>query len=132
MGTLGALAASRVWGAGGGWQPTRRGGQAGDRGEEEVDTALVAGEEQWHAHALTLDALESGGPLHLALLAVHELVAARSGLARPREEHLLAHLVAARQRRRGESLTAGGRFLLVAYHARASQPSLAMYDEGVK
>ena len=42
----------------------------------------------------------SRGPRHLALPAVHELVAVGKGLARPREEHLLAHLVAARQRLR--------------------------------
>ena len=59
---------------------------------------VVAGEE--HRHALALVGLESGGPHHLALLAVHELVAVGKGLARPREEDLLAYRVAARQRRR--------------------------------
>ena len=49
---------------------------------------------------------------HLGLLAVHELVAARKGLARPREEDLLAHRVAARQRRRR-----------VAAHLHTKQPA---------
>ena len=65
--------------------------------EVAADRALVAGEA--HRHALALVAL-SGGPRHLALLTVHELLAARKGLARPRVEHLLAHRVATRQRRR--------------------------------
>ena len=65
-----------------------------------VDVALVAGEE--HAHALALVAA-SAGPRHLALLAVHELVAVQNDLARPRVEHLLAQRVAARQRLRARA-----------------------------
>ena len=77
---------------------------AADLSEAAADVALVAGEE--HAHALALglhpaaSAIKRAGPHHLALLAVHELVAARKGIVRPRVEDLLAHLVAVRQRRR--------------------------------
>ena len=62
-----------------------------------VDCALVAGEE--HGHALALVALGRGGPRHLALLAVLELVAAREGVALPRVVDLLSYRVAARQLR---------------------------------
>ena len=60
--------------------------------------ALVAREA--HSHALALVGLPSNGPHHLALLAVHDLVAVGKGVARPRVEDLVAHLVTARQRRR--------------------------------
>ena len=83
----------RRWGRGGGG-----GAEAADSGEVAFDVGFVAGEER--AHALAPVRHVSGGPHHLALLAVHELVAFRNGLASPRVEHLLAHLVAARQRRR--------------------------------
>ena len=58
------------------------GAKAADRVEVAVDVARVAGEA--HANAIALDNLESGGPHHLALLAVHVLVAGRKGLVRPR------------------------------------------------
>ena len=73
------------------------GAEAAYIGEEALDAARVAGEA--HRHALALVCLNSGGPHHLALLAVHELVAVRNGVACPREEDLVADLVAARQRR---------------------------------
>ena len=66
--------------------------------EVAVYLALVAGEA--HSHALALLALASRGPHHLALLAVLEPVASLDGLTRPRKVDLLAHRVAARQRRR--------------------------------
>eukprot|EP00964_Phaeocystis_antarctica_P083625 scaffold52613_cov55-Phaeocystis_antarctica.AAC.2 len=76
------------------------GAEAADLGKEAVvaGTVLVAGES--HEHALALGLLASSGPRHLALLAVHDLVAVLQGLARNREEHLVAHRVAARQRLR--------------------------------
>ena len=83
------------------------GAEAADRGEEAVDTAgFVAGEEHLHVR---VPFLAISGPRHLALPAVHELVAAGKGLARPRVEHLLAHRIAARQRLRprAESLGVG-------------------------
>ena len=100
----GAWAASRVRGGrrGGG---SGGGAEAADLGEAALDVALVAGEE--HLHALALVRLGSGGPRHLALLAVHELVAVRKGVARPRVEDLLAHLVAARQRLRARVVCLG-------------------------
>ena len=70
---------------------------AADLVEVAVGRALVAGEA--HRHALALDALGSGGPHHLALLAVHDLVAALEGLTPPREVDLLSNRVAAWQRR---------------------------------
>ena len=107
--------ASRVCGAQAGLGSG--GGAAVDLGGPAADVALVAWEE--HAYALAtiaigrdapppccqsqvdaLVVLEFGGPNHLALLAKYEHVAATKGLAIPREEHLLAHLVAARQRLR--------------------------------
>ena len=107
---------SRLWGAGGAWY-SGGGAEAADLGGPAADVALVAWEE--HAYALAtiaigrdapppccqshvdaLVVLEFGGPNHLALLAEYEPVAAPKGLAIPREEHLLAHLVAARQRLR--------------------------------
>ena len=91
-------------GAGGGGG-SRGGAGAADLGEEEVDDALVAGEE--NVHALALVALASARPLHLALLAVHDLVAIIPGMARPRVEHLLAHCVAARQRLRAPAESLG-------------------------
>ena len=72
-------------------------GEAADRGDEAVDVGLVAGEE--HVHAL-VPVITTAGPHHLALLAVHELVAVGKGMVRPRVEHLVANLVAARQRLR--------------------------------
>ena len=73
--------------------------EAADRGEVAIEPGLVAEKENLHAVALLRR--KSSGPSHLALLAVHELVAGLDDrLARPRVGHLLAHLVAARQRRR--------------------------------
>ena len=89
----------RVWGGRRG-AGSVGGGEAADRGEEAVDVALVAGEE--HAHALTTSPCWPR-PHHLALLAVHDLVAAKHGHALPRVEHLLAHRVAARQRLRARA-----------------------------
>ena len=83
--------------------------EAADRVELAVDGALVAGEE--HADAPVLLALVVAGPHHLAPLAVHELAAARKGLARPREVRQVLHLPPARQRRRR-----------LAAHLRAPQP----------
>ena len=68
-----------------------------DLAGEASDRALVAGEA--HPHALAPEALGSGGPHHLALLAVLEPVAVLEGLTRPREVDLLSNRVAARQRR---------------------------------
>ena len=88
---------SRVRGAGEGWQ-RRRGAEAADLGEVAFDEALVAGEAHDHmlARLAHVECLAySAGPRHLALLAVDELVAVGKGLALPRVEHLLAHLVAA-------------------------------------
>jgi hypothetical protein len=71
--------------------------EAADRGEVAIEPGLVAEKENLHAVALLRR--KSSGPSHLALLAVHELVAGLDDrLARPRVGHLLAHLVAARQR----------------------------------
>ena len=70
---------------------------AADLVEVAVYLALVAGEA--HSHALALVALASRGPHHLALLAVLEPVAALEGVARSCVVDLLAHRVAARQRR---------------------------------
>eukprot|EP00964_Phaeocystis_antarctica_P112756 scaffold76866_cov56-Phaeocystis_antarctica.AAC.7 len=115
-GTRGAWAASRVGGAGGGWQ--REGGaEAADLGEEAVDVALVAGEKDVHARVLFL---ASAGPRHLAPLAVHQCRAIVQGLARPRVEHLLAHLVAARQRRRR-----------IAAHLRTQPPAIRSKEVGL-
>ena len=74
------------------------GAEAADRVEEATDDARVAGED--HLHTLALVLLAIAGPRHLALLSPHDLVAVWIGLARPHEEHLLAHRVAARQRLR--------------------------------
>ena len=49
------------------------GAEAADRGEVEIEQALVAREA--HLHALAFVGLDSGGPRHLALLAVYDLVA---------------------------------------------------------
>ena len=49
------------------------GAEAADRGEVEFEQALVAREA--HLHALAFVGLDSGGPRHLALLAVYDLVA---------------------------------------------------------
>ena len=66
--------------------------RAADLGDEALDVVLVAGET--HRHAVALVRLEISGPRrHLALLAVYELVAVRKGMARPREEDLVAHCV---------------------------------------
>ena len=71
-----------------------RGGGGADRVEGALDRVRVAGEA--HGHALA--PLERRWPHHLALLAVHEPVAALEGLTRPREVDLLSYHVAARQR----------------------------------
>ena len=63
----------------------------------QFDHALVAGEE--HGHALAPKALERRWSHHLALLAVHEPVAALVGITRPRVVDLLSYRVAAWQRR---------------------------------
>ena len=72
---------------------------AADRVEGALDRTLVAGEA--HGHALALEALGNGGPHHLALLSMLELVAVQDleGLTRPRVVDLLSYRVAARQRR---------------------------------
>ena len=70
---------------------------AADRGEVAFDRALVAGEE--HGHALALVALGRRWPHHLALLAVHNPVAAHQGLTLHRVVDLLSYRVAARQLR---------------------------------
>ena len=76
---------------GGGWWAVKA---AYVRGAES-DAALVPREENLQVRVLLVAV---AGPRHLALLAVHPLDAVRKGLARPREEHPLAHRVAARQR----------------------------------
>ena len=70
---------------------------AADRVEGALDRALAAGEE--HGHALAPKALAYRGPQHLALLAVHNPVAALQGLTLPRVVDLLSYHVAAWQRR---------------------------------
>ena len=75
----------------------RKAALTADLVEVAADRALVAGEA--HFHALALVALERRGPHHLALLAVHEPVAALEGATRPRVVDLLSYRVAARQRR---------------------------------
>ena len=74
-----------------------RDGSYGGLAEVAAGRALVAGEA--HGHALALVALAGGGPHHLALLAVHEPVAALKGLTLPREVDMLSYRVAAWQRR---------------------------------
>ena len=76
------------------------GAEAADLGEPAFDAALVAGEEH---RDVRVQFVASGRPHHLALPAVHELVAVGKGLAPPREEHLLAHRVPARQRLRARA-----------------------------
>ena len=76
------------------WLGSGGGAAAADLGDEAVDAALVAGE----AHRHHREHVIAGRPRHLALLAVYELVAVDPGVARPREEDLISHLVAARQR----------------------------------
>ena len=67
-------------------------GRVADRGEVAIDAVGVTGVE--HRHAL-LVRLESGGSRPLALLAMHELVAASwEGLVCPRLEHLVSKIVA--------------------------------------
>ena len=61
--------------------------------EDAVYLALVTGEAHGHALAGSL------GAHYFALLAVLDLVAILEGLTRPREVDLLAHRVAAQQRR---------------------------------
>ena len=65
-----AWAASRVLGAG---EVCGSGGGAevADLGKGTFDAALIAGEEHVHVR---VQFVASGGPRHLALLAVHELV----------------------------------------------------------
>ena len=72
--------------------------EAADHAEVQRKAALVAGEE--HTYAIALNAPERGGTRHLALPAVHELVALLKAVAAagPRIEYLISHLVAARQR----------------------------------
>ena len=70
-----------------------------DLAEAAVDRALAAGEAHFHALAL-VDTLASRGSHHLALLAVLDPVAVLEGRTRPRVVDLLAHRVAAQQRRR--------------------------------
>eukprot|EP00964_Phaeocystis_antarctica_P060571 scaffold36118_cov61-Phaeocystis_antarctica.AAC.2 len=89
-----AVRALRALGAWGGWDASGGGAGAADPGEEHTEVGRVA----WEVHDHV--PLARGRPRHLALLAVHEPVAARKGKARPHVEHLLAHLVAARERRR--------------------------------
>ena len=78
-----------------GW--LRGGSLTADLVEAAAGRALVAGEA--HGHAFALVALERRWPHHLALLAVHKLVAALQGLTPPREVDLLSNRVAAWQRR---------------------------------
>ena len=70
---------------------------AADMVEVAVDRALVAGEA--HGHTVAVVALANRGPHHFALLAVLEPVTALEGLTLLRVVDLLAHRVAARQRR---------------------------------
>eukprot|EP00964_Phaeocystis_antarctica_P148598 scaffold115504_cov48-Phaeocystis_antarctica.AAC.2 len=62
-----------------------------------ADGALVVSEEDRDD---LLSGFEDARPHHLALMATLDLAAAREGLGFSLVEHLLAHLVAARQRRR--------------------------------
>ena len=69
------------------------GAEAADLGEEAVGAERVSREENHHTLAC---ALANSGPLYLALLAVHELVAIVPGPVLPQIEHPLINRVAAR------------------------------------
>lgn len=80
------------------------GAEAADLGESETDVALVTREAHRHVRGKGRNQLRGQNSNHLALLAVHDLVAIGKGLALPHIEHQITDLVAVRLRRRQRAL----------------------------